>query len=113
MYDRKTLFNLSDNVSWSTMNYSYGEHKGSAILIYKDNYKIPKNGTSYHDKLEQETFKIDNNLLFNPIASCIANILDDDKINCITGDCSFVFEDNTNFTEGILHELIQNNSNRI
>ncbi len=105
--DRRSFFNFDDDISSSAITYSNGQYREVVSLFHKDNYRITQNCPSQNDKLEQENFKMDNSALFNPIASLMANKLDNNDISCIIGDCAFVFEDTTMFAEVVLRELME------
>ncbi len=94
------------NNSWSVI------HVGNEMIsvIYADDYRIPKtqvhNNDNITDKNRQESFWRKNKTSFNQKASRIANHLDQQHVNCIIGDCAFVFEQPTSFTEASLQELV-------
>ena len=92
-----------NEVSWSAITFE----NETISLFYKDDYRISAISATNKDKSNQLTFWIDNNNLYNSTASLIANELDNTNVNCIIGNCAFVFDHNTNFTKEKLDILIE------
>lgn len=93
------------NVGWSVIDHD--DAPEGISVIYRDNYRIDKiGGTNHSDKKGQQLFWRENIQMFNLVASRIANKLDKNFSNCIIGNCAFVFEDPTNFSEDKLSAMV-------
>jgi len=100
-------YNQYDEADHYIVNNVLTNSNEDISLISKANYKIPKKETLQQEKQEQFLFLQTNKNLFNRKASYIANHLDKKNINCIIGDCAFVFNNETFLTEKKLRELVE------
>lgn len=91
-------------INWST---AIPETSNEIIsLFYEDDYRISKKSATEQDKSSQKQFLQENKTLFNSKATCIANDWDKMDTNCIIGNCAFVFDHSTNFTEEQLWTVV-------
>lgn len=73
-------------------------------VISPSDHQIPFHSTQ-SDFNGRLGFMAQNAQSYNVRATRLANSMDNKHTHCIVGDCAFVFDTNTNFTEDILHRL--------
>lgn len=97
--------NIGNATGWYTINVGVDKEMIS-VIISGDDYRIPKIPT-LKEIQNQKHFLSQNESMLNKKATEIANKWDPDCDNYIIGDCAFVFDDQTAFTESKLRELIK------
>lgn len=95
--------NMGQTTGWYAISVS-GEIV--SVVISGDDYRIPKNPTQ-QEVLKQQHYLAQYGNQVNKKATEIANLWDRDCNNYIVGNCAFVFDTQTSFTESKLYELMK------
>lgn len=74
-------------------------------MVCFSNYQIPNYSTP-RDLNNRDHFLAYHSQEFNILASKFANLMDHKNINCVVGNCAFVFDTNTQVTEQHLGQAI-------